>query len=556
MTSFQQHVAHLSRHFFSLPRTTTKRNLIHRFFGSSSFRCTSSEKVAIEALLYCLDPLKERGKQKNQPTMQQDKPITKKAVTDITIYGATSFVARHVITYLVQASVHLPTQEQQKQCLKITLAGRNADKLEGLAKEWTQKMELLLTATAAGDDNDDNNEAVGRCVFDVHVADSEDVDGLRHMASRTVVVLACAGPFAKYGSNVVAACAELGTHYVDITGEMTWVAAMRAQHGQRATGSGARLVSLCGFDSVPSDLAVLAAVEALQKQVPGIHVEKATTWHAAFGMANHGTMKTMQEYPIDLGYCLRQPVPFLMEDPLLLTHPSVRSNPDSVPLKNKLARTEWWNQLIQFHSILKGGFSAPFFMATVNAKVVHASAVALKYGTNFVYQERFLPVGFRGTIQLQTFSLIPAVLTHIFLLVSIMLLRLPLIGPILLDFLGGAGTGSSDAMCSAGHAEIYAQVDGPINKATGKVDRANCFLKFKGDPGNWVTAQCISEAALTLLLVDEKVLPPRSQDGFGTPAELLGSALLKRLRISPVRKVEYATSVRKQTSRTEWRMFP
>lgn len=478
--------------------------------------------------------------------MQQDAPIIKKAVTDITLYGATSFVARHVITYLVQASVHLGEP------LLLTLAGRNADKLQAIKQEWTQKMELLLTATAG----DDANQMPGKCVIDVVTADAQDVDGLRRMAARTCVVLACAGPFAQYGSHVVAACAEFGTDYVDITGEMTWVADMRRQHGQRAAASGARIVSLCGFDSVPSDLAVMAAVQALQKEVQDIQVEQAATWHSILGFANGGTLKTIQDIPLDLTYCFRQPVPFFVEDPLLLTHPDIRNNPESVELKNKLARTEWWNQFYHMHSFLMGGFSAPFFMAVVNAKVVHASAVALKYGSNLTYRERFLPVGFKGTRQMKTFSLIPAVMSHAFLLLFVFFLRLPVIGPLVLKLVGDAGTGPSDGLCAGGHAEVYAQVQGPVNPKTGKVDRANCFLKFKGDPGNWVTAQCVSEAALTLLLAAEEDLPPRSKDGFGTPAELLGNALLQRLRNSPVRKVDFASSVRKATSQTEFRMFP
>jgi short subunit dehydrogenase-like uncharacterized protein len=40
------------------------------------------------------------------------------------------------------------------------------------------------------------------------------------MASQTFVVLTTAGPFEKYGAPVVEACAELGTNYCDITGEI------------------------------------------------------------------------------------------------------------------------------------------------------------------------------------------------------------------------------------------------------------------------------------------------------------------------------------------------
>eukprot|EP00977_Amphora_coffeiformis_P022375 scaffold10856_cov229-Amphora_coffeaeformis.AAC.26 len=68
-------------------------------------------------------------------------------------------------------------------------------------------------------------------------------------------------------------------------------------------------------------------------------------------------------------------------------------------------------------------------------------------------------------------------------------------------------------------------------------------------------AQCVSEAALALLL-DRADLPERSEDGFGTPSELLGNALLlNRLQESPVRHVEFATQVRKTASPSEWQTF-
>lgn len=476
--------------------------------------------------------------------MEADSPITKKPVTDITIYGATSFVAKHVIIYMVQTSIHLPEP------LRVTLAGRNSSKLQALVKEWQQKMELLRTATPqVGKDS--------KCIWDTHVADSQDVDGLRQMAARTHVVINCAGPFAQYSSNVVAACAEFGTDYVDITGEISWVKEMREKYGKLAEKSGARIVSLCGFDSIPSDLAVLGAVEALQKELPSTPIEQACTYHAALGTANGGTLQTMQDMPIDWKYCLfGHKIPVLMDDPLALTHPDVRKDPEMEARRKMLAKTEWLNQLPMFHSFLKGGASAPFFMAVANAKVVHASAVALSYGPNFTYKERFLPLGFRGTTQLQTFSFIPAVLTYLGILLGVFILRLPFIGPLALRLMGGAGSGPSDSMCAGGKAEVYAEVRGPVHAGTGKVDKANCFLKFKGDPGNMVTAQCVSEAALTLLLEEEEDLPKRSKDGFGTPAELLGAALLRRLRTSPVRPVQVVTHVRKKTTQSEWKMFP
>ena len=54
-------------------------------------------------------------------------------------------------------------------------------------------------------------------------ADSHDPDLLDAMASKTRVVLNCAGPFVVHGPPVIEACIRAGTHYCDITGEGPFV---------------------------------------------------------------------------------------------------------------------------------------------------------------------------------------------------------------------------------------------------------------------------------------------------------------------------------------------
>ncbi len=46
---------------------------------------------------------------------------------------------------------------------------------------------------------------------------------LIEMVKLTKVVCSTVGPFARYGSRLVAACAFFGTNYCDITGEVHWV---------------------------------------------------------------------------------------------------------------------------------------------------------------------------------------------------------------------------------------------------------------------------------------------------------------------------------------------
>ena len=87
-------------------------------------------------------------------------------------------------------------------------------------------------------------------------ADSHDTRVTRQLVQQTKVILTTVGPYARYGSKLVAACAEHGTDYCDLTGESLWMREMINAHQQAAKDSGARIVHTCGFDSIPSDIGV------------------------------------------------------------------------------------------------------------------------------------------------------------------------------------------------------------------------------------------------------------------------------------------------------------
>ena len=64
------------------------------------------------------------------------------------------------------------------------------------------------------------------------------------MASRAEVVISTVGPYAKYGAELVGACARNGTDYCDLTGETQFVRAMIDAHEDEARKTGARIVHL------------------------------------------------------------------------------------------------------------------------------------------------------------------------------------------------------------------------------------------------------------------------------------------------------------------------
>ena len=97
------------------------------------------------------------------------------------------------------------------------------------------------------------------------VADAQDADALQRLAASTEVVASTAGPFRKYGSLLVEACAQEGTSYADITGESGWTLNMAAQHHETCVKTGSIIVPQAGFDSVPSDIGTMLAIKHHRK---------------------------------------------------------------------------------------------------------------------------------------------------------------------------------------------------------------------------------------------------------------------------------------------------
>jgi short subunit dehydrogenase-like uncharacterized protein len=180
--------------------------------------------------------------------------VSKRAY-DVVLYGASGFVGRQTVAYFARHAGRL----------RWALAGRNARKLE-LAR--------------------------GDAVAGLIVADAADGNALAALAAQTKVVLSTAGPFALYGSALVAACAEQGTHYCDITGETPWVREMIDRHHAQAAEDGTRIVPCCGFDSVPSDIGALLVADAVKRE-SGQRCARIKACHSIRGGLNGGTLASL-----------------------------------------------------------------------------------------------------------------------------------------------------------------------------------------------------------------------------------------------------------------------
>ncbi|MEU2394913.1 saccharopine dehydrogenase NADP-binding domain-containing protein [Streptomyces sp. NPDC007369] len=154
---------------------------------------------------------------------------------DVVLFGATGFVGALTAEYLAR---HAPAD------CRWALAGRDPGKLERLREH--------LAARHPG------------CA-DVPLlrADASDPAAVRDLAAATRVLATTVGPYVLYGRELVAACADEGTDYVDLTGEPEFVDRTYVEHDARARETGARLVHACGFDCIPADLGTYFTVRQL-----------------------------------------------------------------------------------------------------------------------------------------------------------------------------------------------------------------------------------------------------------------------------------------------------
>ncbi|MGP3911703.1 saccharopine dehydrogenase family protein [Nonomuraea sp. 10N515B] len=149
---------------------------------------------------------------------------------DIVLFGASGFTGALTAAYLAGAA---------PPGTRWALAGRDRAKLERLGLD-----------------------------VPVLIADAADPAALAELARQTRVLVTTVGPYVTHGEALVAACAEAGTHYLDLTGEPEFVDRTYLRHHDQAARTGAKIVHACGFDSIPWDLGVLHTVSLLPEGVP------------------------------------------------------------------------------------------------------------------------------------------------------------------------------------------------------------------------------------------------------------------------------------------------
>ncbi len=396
----------------------------------------------------------------------------RRAEFDVVVYGATSFVGQILCRYLVE-------RHGTDGDLRWAIAGRSVSKLDQVAAE-------------SGAD-------VPRIVADAH-----DADALRSLAESTEVVVSTVGPYALYGSKLIAAVVEAGAGYCDLTGEPQWMSKMIDLHHDRAVETGARVVHACGFDSVPSDLGVWHLQrEALERfGAPCSSVRMGV--ERAKGGFSGGTAASMMNLFEETS---RNPsLRHVMTNPYVLTPDGDRDGVDQPNVT--------WPE----HSDDMGSWMAAFVMAPTNTRVVlrtHALA-GYPWGRHFTYGEAMMTGdGIAGRAKAYALSAAMAGF-----------MGAAGLGPVR-SLLGRAlpapGEGPSPDKQRAGYYDLR------FHGRTDAGDSISTRVTGDQDPGYGSTSKILGEAAVCLLERSPESAGGGVAGGFWTPATALGDGFIDEL---------------------------
>jgi short subunit dehydrogenase-like uncharacterized protein len=387
---------------------------------------------------------------------------------DLVVFGATGFVGRLTAAYLAGGAAG---------DARVGLAGRSRERLE--------EVRSSLGAAAAD--------------WPLLAVDSSDPAGVRELAGAARVVATTVGPYAKYGLGLVEACAEAGTDYADLTGEVLFMRETVARFHEPAAGSGARIVHNCGFDSIPSDLGVL-----LLHEHAGELGDTTLAVRAMRGGFSGGTLASLTGQLDEMRADPKQAK--AAADPYALS-PDRAGEPDLGDERDLRGVR---------HDDDLGMWQAPFVMAAINTRVVRRSNAlqGWAYGRSFRYRE---VMGFGDGLQGRAMA--TATAGGIGALVGGLSF-----GPTrsLLDrVLPSPGEGPSEKTQRTGFFKI------DVHTRTPGGEHHICRIAAQGDPGYAATAVMLGQSALCLAQ-DRDRLPDRA--GVLTPATAMGGALVERLR--------------------------
>jgi len=276
---------------------------------------------------------------------------------DVVLLGATGYTGKLVAEYL-------HTKYGTQGDLKWAIAGRNSQKLKRVQKE------------------------IGIEEIDFLIVDNNDRGSVDRMTATTKVVCTTVGPYAKYGTLVVASCIENRTHYCDLSGEVQWMRKTIDTYHDEARKNMVKIVHSCGFDSIPSEYTVYFlqnyAFQKANEYCQKIELRLKASKGGLSGGTYESLLNVLKEASEDRSLYK------VLLDPYGLNPDGDRHGPDKPGLR-KVKYDGRYNEWL-----------TPFLMETINSKIVRRglSLCSHPYGKGFQYHEAMIAGnGFSGRIK-------------------------------------------------------------------------------------------------------------------------------------------------------------
>ena len=381
-----------------------------------------------------------------------------KRAYDVIVWGSTGFTGRLCSEYFAR-------QYPGGRGLRWAIAGRNGEKLSELKAQLARNFNIETDSIPTIVASIDNEESMSR------------------MAAQGKVVLSTAGPFDKFGTPVVHACVESGTHYVDITGEPQWVRKIIDRYHGAATAKKLKIVPNCGFDCVPVDFGCDFMVSEMKNR-GWSPVEVHQSLVKMKGGASGGTIASALNV---FDSCSREELKEL-RNPFALNPrqpDGTLDQPDDM-MTRKAAQDR---RNATYDSLLKK-WTVPFVMQAIDTRVVNRSNALgkWKYGKNFIYSESMaMPSQWKAYATALTAPII------------FMLLYNKITRPLVMSYLPSPGEGPSEAARENGLFRFRSWARG--------IDQAGAVQMLKGeidaphgDGGYKQTSVMVCEAAISLAL--------------------------------------------------------
>ncbi|KAJ3857802.1 Saccharopine dehydrogenase-domain-containing protein [Lentinula lateritia] len=412
-------------------------------------------------------------------------------MVDILVLGATGVTGRQVTRYL--------NSHPQHSQFTLAIAGRSRRKLDNLISDLSLPKSIQVKV--------------------VDVTNFEQVEALVKDAK---IVLNTVGPYTKWGSPVVRACARNGVHYVDLTGEQIFVRDIIEKYDYVATKTGSILVPSCGMDSLPSDIAVLIANKALKQLskdvVEPLQIDTSTTSHELHGVFSNGTISTILTA---FGSTPKHKLAESLRDYYLSP---VEGKPSPPP------RLKYSMSLPSTREAVVGGY---FMMSSANRAIVQRSWGLLEWDSLTTKstesrKQRYGPMVYEEFMrQKSTFS---SVLLTLTLLVGFSLMTLLVNHSVLIKLHSLTGPWHLNRQLESGSLDVINVTTSLPCSAFPKPVKVETTISAKGDPGYYLSPIMMAESGLALLL-DKPALPALAKNGgVLTPAIALGDVIVKRLQ--------------------------